>query len=64
MLFGFTLALSVFGSSTAFAGSTTPYTLQEGDNFWTLSQKYNVPYHEVLAANPDKDPLNLYLGLK
>jgi murein DD-endopeptidase MepM/ murein hydrolase activator NlpD len=40
------------------------YTIQEGDNFWTLSKKFNIPYEDVLAANPDKDPKNLYPGLK
>jgi 3D (Asp-Asp-Asp) domain-containing protein len=48
------------------AGSSGPivHTAGEGDTFWQLSKKYGVPLEKLMAANPNVDPLNIYLGLK
>ncbi|MFE8700827.1 LysM peptidoglycan-binding domain-containing protein [Cytobacillus sp. FJAT-54145] len=57
------LALSLMGGSLASADHTTSsYTIQSGDTFWKISQKFNVPFADLLAANPNRDPNNLYVG--
>jgi|HigsolmetaAR203D_1030402.scaffolds.fasta_scaffold00731_8 3D (Asp-Asp-Asp) domain-containing protein len=50
------------GAQGAFAA--TVHTAAEGDTFWKLSKTYGVPLDELMAANPNIDPLNIYKGLK
>ncbi len=33
------------------AGGTTTYTVQKGDTYWTISQKYGISLNELLEAN-------------
>jgi LysM repeat protein len=40
----------------------TLYTIQAGDTFFLLSQRFNVPLDAILAANPGVDPNNLQIG--
>lgn len=40
----------------------TLYTIQSGDTFFKLSQRFNVPLDAILAANPGVDPKNLQIG--
>jgi len=40
----------------------TLYTIQAGDTFFLLSQRFNVPLNAILAANPGVDPNNLQIG--
>ena len=46
------------------AGAATVHTAGSDDTFWKLSKAYGVPLDQLMAANPDVDPLNLYKGLK
>ncbi|WII35393.1 3D domain-containing protein [Paenibacillus thiaminolyticus] len=41
-----------------------PYTAQEGDTFYTLAKKHQIDLDELMKANPNIDPLNIYGGLK
>ncbi|WP_134702829.1 LysM peptidoglycan-binding domain-containing M23 family metallopeptidase [Ammoniphilus sp. YIM 78166] len=43
--------------------TTTTYIIQSGDTFWTLAQRFGVPYNDIVAANPTVNPMNLYPGL-
>lgn len=38
------------------------YILPEGQTFFSLSQEYDVPLEELIAANPDLNPLNIRPG--
>lgn len=40
----------------------TLYTIQAGDTFFLLSQRFNVPLDNIIAANPGVDPNNLQIG--
>jgi peptidoglycan endopeptidase LytF len=40
----------------------TLYTIQAGDTFFALSQRFNVSLDAILAANPGVDPQNLQIG--
>ncbi|WP_067932543.1 LysM peptidoglycan-binding domain-containing protein [Alicyclobacillus kakegawensis] len=44
--------------------ATHTYTVRGNDTFWSISQRQHIPLSKLLAANPDKNPLNLYPGLK
>lgn len=37
-------------------------TVQEGDTFWKLADKYNTPVRSISTANPSLDPLDLTPG--
>lgn len=41
-----------------------PYTAQEGDTFYTLAKKHQIDLDELMKANANIDPLNIYGGLK
>lgn len=51
----------LFGGTTAHAA--TNYKAIEGDTFWLLSKRYSIPLQELLDANPNVNPLNIYGGL-
>jgi Predicted glycosyl hydrolase len=42
---------------------TFPYTIQEGDTLWNLSQTYGVSIESIVGLNPGIDPMNLQIGL-
>ncbi|MCD9023985.1 3D domain-containing protein [Cohnella silvisoli] len=44
--------------------AATAYTAKDTDTFWKLSKQLNVPLQQLINANPDVDPLNIYAGLK
>jgi peptidoglycan endopeptidase LytF len=48
--------------SNQFCPGGTLYTIQAGDTFFLLSQRFNVPLDGILAANPGVDPQNLQIG--
>ncbi|MDQ0919176.1 LysM peptidoglycan-binding domain-containing protein [Paenibacillus sp. V4I5] len=40
------------------------YTVQPGDNFWLISQKLNIEWSRLVAANPNVNAANMYVGMK
>ncbi|CAM3361647.1 3D domain-containing protein [Marinicrinis lubricantis] len=51
--------------NTAFASNLAPYTIREnGETFWSISKKFNVPLQTVLDANSHLNPFNIYKGIK
>ena len=48
----------------ATAGAATPYTASEGDTFWKLSKRFDIPVEKIVKFNPDVNPRNVYAGLK
>jgi len=40
------------------------YTAKDTDTFWKLSRQFDVPLQQLMAANSNVDPLNIYAGLK
>jgi cell wall-associated NlpC family hydrolase len=52
-------------TTTKTTGTTTSantYTIQAGDNFWIISQKLNIDWNSLVAANPNVNVSNLYVG--
>jgi 3D (Asp-Asp-Asp) domain-containing protein len=47
---------------SAFAAGS--YTATNNDTFWTLSKKFGVPLQQLMDANPNVNPRNIYSGLK
>lgn len=56
---GLTLALQ-----GAAAHAAALYTATDDDTFWLMSKRFNVPLKQLMDANPNIDPLNIYAGLK
>ncbi|RKP56319.1 LysM peptidoglycan-binding domain-containing protein [Cohnella endophytica] len=46
------------------AHAATPYTAKDSDTFWKLSKQLDIPLQQLMAANPNVNPLNIYAGLK
>ncbi len=42
----------------------TIHTLYSLDNFWLISQKLKIEWSRLVAANPNVDAANMYVGLK
>jgi 3D (Asp-Asp-Asp) domain-containing protein len=65
---GMRSATLVLGAALMLPGLTahaaTSYTAKDTDTFWKLSKQFNVPLQQLLKANPNVDPLNIYAGLK
>ncbi len=40
------------------------YVVQEGDNFWSIAQRFNVTVDEIAAANGISDPNQLQVGME
>jgi 3D (Asp-Asp-Asp) domain-containing protein len=59
LVFGAALMLPVLTAHAA-----TSYTAKDADTFWSLSKQFNVPLQQLLKANPNVDPMNIYAGLK
>lgn len=38
------------------------YTIMEGDTFFKLAQRYNVPLNSIIEANPNANPYDLKVG--
>lgn len=38
------------------------YTMQSGDTFDSIAEKYNIPVEELLRVNPGVNPYDLYVG--
>jgi 3D (Asp-Asp-Asp) domain-containing protein len=66
-LAGLAMGLSIAAFTLTFhtveASAATTYTTQENDTFWTISRNLNVPLQDLMNANPDINPLNVYAGL-
>ncbi|WP_273366213.1 LysM peptidoglycan-binding domain-containing protein [Alicyclobacillus herbarius] len=63
------LSLAAAGSTMAMLSvpalaSTRTYTIHNNDTFWSIAHKQHIPLSQLLAANSDVNPLNLYPGLK
>ncbi len=46
------------------AHAATSYTAKGTETFWMLSKQLNVPFNQLMDANPKVNPLNIYAGLK
>jgi 3D (Asp-Asp-Asp) domain-containing protein len=61
-------AVLVLGAALAIPGITahaaSPYTAKDTDTFWKLSKQLNIPLQQLIDANPNVNPLNIYAGLK
>lgn len=44
------------------AAAPSTYTVQAGDNPWTIAKKHGIPLEELLKVNQIKDPKNLKIG--
>lgn len=65
-------ANSASGNSTLYPGQKisipdsgsgyTTYTVQKGDTYWTISQKYGITLGEILTANNASENSSLYIG--
>lgn len=40
----------------------TAYTVQRGDSFYLIAQRFNIPLANLLSANPGVDPAQLQIG--
>jgi LysM repeat protein len=59
---------TVLGTSLLFGGiasaaPTNQYVATNFDTFWTISQKLNIHLSDLLAANPQVNPKNIYAGV-
>jgi FOG: LysM repeat len=43
-------------------GEFFEYTIQAGDTLWNLADEYDISIEEIIDANADLDPNNLYVG--
>lgn len=57
------LAASLLFGGIASAAPSSQYIATNSDTFWTISQKFNVNLSDLIAANPQIDPMNIYAGL-
>jgi 3D (Asp-Asp-Asp) domain-containing protein len=46
------------------AHAATSYTAKDTDTFWKLSKQLGVSAQQLMDANPEVDPMNIYAGLK
>ncbi|CAG7651537.1 hypothetical protein PAESOLCIP111_06337 [Paenibacillus solanacearum] len=58
------LGFSLLFGGVASAASSDVYIATDDDTFWTISQKMNVNINELIAANPNVSPYNIYSGLQ
>jgi cell wall-associated NlpC family hydrolase len=58
------LATSLLFGGIASADSSNPYLATDSDTLWTISQKLNVNLSDLIAANPQVSPQNLYAGVR
>ncbi|CAG7624606.1 NlpC/P60 family protein [Paenibacillus allorhizosphaerae] len=58
------LGFSILFGGVASAAPSDVYIATDDDTFWTISQKLNVNITDLIAANPNVDPRNIYNGVK
>lgn len=58
------IGLSVMMAAGSVSAAASTHVTKDTDTFWKLSKQYNVSVNELLKANPEIDPLNVYKGLK
>jgi len=56
-------ALSFAILSHAGAAQAASYKAKDNDTFWSLSKQFGVQLEQLMKANPNVDPLNIYEGL-
>jgi len=56
-------AVGVLAGVTAPAWAATPYTVRQGDTYWSLSHRFGVSIAALETANPTHPWWNLYPGL-
>lgn len=56
---GDTICIPRPGTSCA---NGTAYTIQRGDSFYLIAQRFGIPLANLLAANPGVDPARLQIG--
>ncbi|KUO73100.1 MAG: peptidoglycan-binding protein LysM [Clostridia bacterium BRH_c25] len=54
----------IIGSTTGIYALSTTYTVQNGDTYWKISQKVNVPITNLMAANNATQSTVLNIGQK
>lgn len=57
------LATTLLIGGTASAAPSNQYVATDSDTFWTISQKLNVNLADLMSANPQVNPQNIYAGL-
>jgi 3D (Asp-Asp-Asp) domain-containing protein len=61
-------AALVFGAALMLpalsAHAESAYTAKDDDTLWMLSKQMGVPLRQLIDANPNVDPQNIYAGLK
>lgn len=50
--------------STSMPSLAAPHTVESGDTFWKISQKYNVSFQQLMAVNKATDSTILYVGTR
>ncbi|WEK53383.1 MAG: 3D domain-containing protein [Candidatus Cohnella colombiensis] len=48
---------------TLTAHAATPYKANSTDTLWVIAQKFEIPLQQLMNANPEIDPLNVYEGI-
>jgi LysM repeat protein len=57
------LASSLLLGGISYAAPANQYIATDSDMFWTISQKLNVNLTDLIAANPQVNPQNIYAGV-
>jgi cell wall-associated NlpC family hydrolase len=57
------LATTILFGGIASAASSNQYVTNNSDTFWIISQKLNINLSDLLAANPQVNPQNIYAGI-
>lgn len=63
IIFSSALAASLLFGGIASAAPANPYIATDTDTFWTISQKLNIKLSDLIAANPQINPQNIYAGV-
>jgi 3D (Asp-Asp-Asp) domain-containing protein len=58
----FSFAVPSFAATNSSSAGT--YVTQEDDTFWKISRKLHIPLADLMAANSNIDPLNVYAGIR
>lgn len=57
-------AIAGLAQTAGVADAASLHTAKEGDTFFLLAQRYEVPVNELMKVNPDIAPSNIYAGLQ
>ena len=57
------VSITIGAAGVSFAQPVT-YTVQPGDTFWKISEKFHVSIHELMAANNANQNTVIYIGQK